>query len=71
MLFPEAVRLLAAACGDDFALSARPVVNDLLARSGEGFVRVDVVEIAEAEQDGVDGLIGVFRLEAFSRPVAR
>jgi hypothetical protein len=56
---------LAAACGDDFALSARPVVNDLLARSGEGFVGVDVVEVAEAEQDVVDGLIGVFRLEAF------
>jgi hypothetical protein len=58
---------LAAACGDDFALAVRPVVNDLLARSGEGLVGVDVVEVAEAEQYVVDGVIGVFRPEAFDK----
>jgi hypothetical protein len=58
---------LAAACGDDFALAARPVVNDLLARSGAGFVGVDVVEVAEAQQDVVDGLVGVCRLGAFDK----
>jgi len=49
---------LAAAGGDDFALSARPVVNDLLTLDREGVVRVDVVEVAEAEQDVVDRLVG-------------
>jgi len=58
---------LAAARGDDFALAARPVVNDLLARRGKGFVGVNVVEVAEAQQDVVNGLIGVFRLEAFDK----
>ena len=33
---------LAAAGGDDFAVSARPVVNDLLTRYREGVVSVDV-----------------------------
>ena len=56
---------LAAAGGDNFALSARPVVNDLLARDGEGVVGVDVVEVAKPEQDVVDRLVGIFRLEAF------
>jgi hypothetical protein len=30
-------------------------------------VRVDVVEVAEAEQDVVDRLVGIFRLEAFEK----
>jgi hypothetical protein len=58
---------LAAAGGDDFAVSARSVVNDLLTRSREGVVRVDVVEVAEAEQDVVDRLVGIFRLETFEK----
>ena len=55
---------LAAAGGDDFAVSARPVVNDLLTRYREGVVSV---EVAEAEQDVVDRLVGIFRLEAFEK----
>jgi hypothetical protein len=58
---------LAAAAGDDFTLSASPVVNDLLAGDGERVVGVDVVEVAEAEQDMVDRPVGIFRLEAFEK----
>lgn len=57
----------AAAGGDDFALSARPVVNDSLARNWQGFVGVDVVEVSETKQDVVDCLVGVFWLEAFNK----
>jgi hypothetical protein len=54
----------APAGGDDLALPACPVVDDLGARDRQGVVRVDVVEVAEAEQNVVDRLLGVLGLEA-------
>jgi hypothetical protein len=45
-------------------LPACPVVDDLGARDRQRVVGVDVVEVAEAEQDVIDRLLGVLGLEA-------
>jgi len=45
-------------------LPACPVVDDLGARNRQRVVGVDIVEVAEAEQDVVDRLLGVLGLEA-------
>jgi len=44
-------------------LPACPVVNDLGARDRQCVVGIDIVEVSEAEQDVVDGLLRVLRLE--------
>jgi hypothetical protein len=45
-------------------LPPRPVVDDVGSRDGQGIVGVNVVKVAEAEQDVVDRLLGVLGLEA-------
>lgn len=55
---------LTAAGRDDLGLPPGPVVNDLVARHGQGVIGVNVVEATQAEQDVVDCLLGVFGLEA-------
>jgi hypothetical protein len=41
-----------------------PVVDNLVSWDRQGVVRVNVVEVAKAEQDVIDGLLRVFGLEA-------
>jgi hypothetical protein len=45
-------------------LPSCPVVNDLGALDRQCVVGIDIVEVSEAEQDVVDGLLRVLRLEA-------
>jgi hypothetical protein len=54
----------ATAGNDDLGLPPGPVVDDLGARHGQRVVRIDVVEVTEAEQDMVDRLLGILGLEA-------
>jgi hypothetical protein len=45
-------------------LPSGPVVNDLVPRHEQGVIGVNVVEVAEAEQDVVDRLLGILGFEA-------
>jgi hypothetical protein len=49
---------------DDLALPAGPVVDDLGSRDRERVVGIHVVEVAEAEQNVVDRLLGILGPES-------
>ena len=64
---PDVIVGSPAAGGDNLSLSAGPVVDDLGSGDGQGIVGIDVVEVAEAQQDVVDRLLRVLRLEALDK----